>query len=252
MCPAPNLWNVFSPSAPLAHGARPHVAHPTHPTRTHVSVVPTTTVTTTNVHRKATNISGMDVAPSRVVVCSADTAWYYDVPQASGAPQHHQERREHLSQSQSQSQQRRIHPSRDEASSSSGINQSTAGGRQGQIEDIAGSVLESSSGAAAVAAAAVVSPASALRGFRLPSSCMTEARFSGDEERCFFGSMSGDVYVVGPVGSRLVPSARTHKSQDMSGLPVFLAFPLVGCHCSVSLRRPSLPESSTICSRPCW
>lgn len=139
-----------------------------------------------NKHGKATNISGMDVSPSRVVLCSADTAWYYHVPHASDTPQqqHLHERRQH--QSESQSQQWRIQPSRDEAI--------TAGIREGRL-DFAGSTLEAPSEAAAAAVAAV-SPDSTLRGVRLPSSCVTEARFSGDEERCFFGSMSGEVYVV--------------------------------------------------------
>ena len=151
---------------------------------------------------KATNISGMDVSPSGVVVCSADTAWYYHVPHASDAPQQHRrEWREHMSLS--QSQQRRIHPPRDESS--------TTAGREGRT-DIVESTLESlaeaaAAGGAAAMAAAGASPEGSLLGFRLPSSCMTEARFSGDEERCFFGSMAGEVYVVGPVAARRVPSA---------------------------------------------
>eukprot|EP00903_Cladosiphon_okamuranus_P008216 g7909.t1 len=146
----------------------------------------------------ATNISGMDVSPSRVVLCSADTAWYYHVPHASDTPQQDvRERREH--QSESQSHQRRVHPSRDKATS--------PGRREGRL-DVAGFTGEAPSNAAVTAA---VSPESALRGVRLPSSCVTEARFSGDEERCFFGSMSGEVYVhefgVGVGGARHSPGA---------------------------------------------
>lgn len=164
-----------------------------------------------NKNRKATNISGMDVGPSRVVVCSADTAWYYGIRQASGALQHQQDPRE--DRSQSQSQQRRVHPSQDEAG--------TAVRREGTRGDTAEFTLEASLEAGRGAA---VSPAS-VRGIRLPSPCVTEARFSGDGERCFFGSMSGDVYVVSPVGSRRVPSARTRGVQDKGALAACLAFP---------------------------
>eukprot|EP00752_Nemacystus_decipiens_P011974 g10614.t2 len=136
----------------------------------------------------ATNISGMDVSSSRVVVCSADTAWYIRVPRASDAlhQQHTHERRE--CRSRSQSQQRRIHPARDDDAG-------TASGREGNGTDCAESTLESSSEEAAARAAADVPPECVVPGFRLPSSCVTEARFSEDEERCFFGSMSGEVYV---------------------------------------------------------
>lgn len=164
-----------------------------HPTRTRVFSAARINrhdgLTAINKPRKATNISGMDVSGSRIVVCSADTAWYYDVPWASGARQDQRERRER--QPQPPPPQRRIHLSRDDAGS--------AGSSREGRGDVAGSTLESSSEAPAAAA---VSADGALRGFRLPSSCVTEARFSGDEERCFFGSTSGEVFVVSPLGSR--------------------------------------------------
>lgn len=82
----------------------------------------------------------MDVGPSRVVVCSANYAWYYRVQQNGS--------------------------------------------------DCDGVGTESDDASA---------PPAHVQGFPLPSSSsVVEARLSGDEERCFFGTISGHIYVVRP------------------------------------------------------
>lgn len=122
------------------------------------------------IYLQARNISAMDVGPSRVVVSSADYAWYYDVPSDtntdSALPQQHQHHQ----------------LVRDEAkhdSSGGGGDQAADRENEEGAENVPGSGRRTS-----------------LRGFHLPSPCVTEARFSGDEERCFFGTMSGHLYVV--------------------------------------------------------
>lgn len=117
---------------------------------------------------QATNISGMDVGPCRVVVCSADFAWYYNVRQGSNT-----------------SRQRPQEP-RD----------STGGGGQKGGGVAPESIVGSSSGAAR--------SSRTLRGFQLPSSRVTEARFSEDGERCFFGTVSGHIFIVSGMGPGLL------------------------------------------------
>lgn len=126
---------------------------------------------------QATNISGMDVGPCRVVVCSADFAWYYNVRQGSNT-----------------SRQRRQQPR--DATSGSASSGSSGGGGQNGGGGAAESIVESSSGAAG--------SSRTLRGFQLPSSGVTEARFSGDGERCFFGTVSGHIFVVSGIGPGLL------------------------------------------------
>ncbi|CAM9362401.1 unnamed protein product [Ectocarpus fasciculatus] len=116
----------------------------------------------------ATNISGMDVGPCRVVVCSADFAWYYNVRQGSNP-----------------SRQWPQEP-RDSTGGRTSMNGSGGGGQNGG--GVAPeSVVGSSSGA--------TRSSRTLRGFQLPSSRVTEARFSEDGERCFFGTVSGHIFI---------------------------------------------------------
>lgn len=134
----------------------------------------------------------MDVAPSgTVVVCSADFAWIF-----SGEC-----------------------PSRGDAAGSSSRSRGISGdgaaadvqarGRAGTADAVGRYAPEAAagtagaigaSGAVEVAGAMVaMKHARAIRGFRLPSSCVTEARFSEDGERCFFGTMTGEIHVVSRV-----------------------------------------------------
>lgn len=85
----------------------------------------------------------MDVEKSRVVVCSANYAWYYDVASNCDRP----------------------------------CQESEAKGDKGD-----GGYPRASN--------------MPIKGFRLPSDCVIEARFSGDTARCFFGTMTGHIYVV--------------------------------------------------------
>lgn len=119
----------------------------------------------------------MDVGPCRVVVCSADFAWYYNVRQGS-----------------SMLRQRRQGP-RDSTGGTTSIDSSGGGGQNDGV-GAAESIVESSSGAA--------QSSRTLRGFQLPSSGVTEARFSGDGERCFFGTVSGHIFVVSGIGPGLL------------------------------------------------
>ena len=102
----------------------------------------------------------MDVGPSRVVVCSSDYAWYYRVHPGNRDPQQH----------------RRLRHERPLGGTALG----TSDGEDGR----GGECGEASN------------PPVQLRGFPLPSSSVAEARLSGDEERCFFGTTSGHIYVV--------------------------------------------------------
>lgn len=85
----------------------------------------------------------MDVEKSRVVICSANHAWYYDGASNCDGP----------------------------------CRESEAKGGKGD-----GGYSQASD--------------MPIRGFRLPSDCVIEARFSGDTARCFFGTMTGHIYVV--------------------------------------------------------
>ncbi|CAM9151082.1 unnamed protein product [Ectocarpus sp. 4 AP-2014] len=135
----------------------------------------------------ATNISGMDVGPCRVVVCSADFAWYYNVRQGSNT-----------------SRQRRQQP-RDATSGSASIDSSGGDGQNGG-GGAAESIVGSSSGAAG--------SSRTLRGFQLPSSGVTEARFSGDGERCFFGTVSGHIFVHECGGDYDDKDGKRHRSPE--------------------------------------
>lgn len=88
----------------------------------------------------------MDIEKSRVVVCSANYAWYYDT--ASDCDRLTQD--------------------------SEARGDEREGGRY---------VYPGSSN-------------TPIRGFRLPSSRVVEARFSGNATKCFFGTKAGQVYMV--------------------------------------------------------
>lgn len=155
---------------------------------------------------QAKNISGMDVAPSRVVVCSADYAWYYEVPEQNSSITTSQRRNRH--QDQQGTQQEHIQWVQLSAERCPrGYDGGSSQGSSGEDKNDAGEEATT---------AAKAPPPGSVRGFRLPSPFVTEARFSGDGERCFFGTISGQIYVVSfAIGQ--VESHRKSSSRMMHG-----------------------------------
>lgn len=138
----------------------------------------------------------MDVGPSKVVVCSADTAWFYKVSTSAsssssssssstlGGRQHHRRRQYYHQQQQPDGEQQQVRQS---------SSADTVGNDQESDDDDEKEEKEEKKGS--VPSDAHVEP-QAPWGCRVLGWNVTEARFSADERRCYFGTVSGLIYSV--------------------------------------------------------